>query len=164
MQGYYKNDELTREVFTEDHWFRTCDLGVVERGRLSIRGRKKTMILGPSGENIYPELIETMLNTIPYVQESLVLSGDGGLAALIKLDFELMADQLKVSVHEAQESASSYLSHIRDEVNKELSSFSRIRDVSLQDEPFQRTPTLKIKRYLYSLKETITGHKDDTEH
>jgi long-chain acyl-CoA synthetase len=164
MQGYYKNDELTKEVFTEDHWFRTGDLGIIERGRLSIRGRKKTMILGPSGENIYPELIETMLNTIPHVQESLVLSGDGGLAALIKLDFELMAEQLKVSVQDAQENAASYLAHIREEVNKELSSFSRIRNVSLQDEPFQRTPTLKIKRYLYSLKETITGHKDDPEH
>jgi long-chain acyl-CoA synthetase len=93
-----------------------------------------------------------------------VLSGDGGLAALIKLDFELMAEQLKVSVQDAQENAASYLAHIREEVNKELSSFSRIRNVSLQDEPFQRTPTLKIKRYLYSLKETITGHKDDPEH
>ncbi len=161
MQGYYRNEALTKEVFTEDGWFRTGDLGIIERNRLSIKGRKKTMILGPSGENIYPELIETLLNTIPYVQESLVLSGEGGLAALIKLDFELMAEHLKLSVNDAKESASTYLTHIREEVNKELSSFSRIRDVSLQDEPFQRTPTLKIKRYLYSLKETLTGHKDD---
>ncbi len=161
MPGYYHNEELTRESFTEDGWFRTGDLGSIERNRLSIRGRKKTMILGPSGENIYPELIEGLLNNIPYVQESLVLPGEGGLAALIKLDFELMAEHLKLSVQDAKESASSYLSNIREEVNKELSSFSRISDVSLQDEPFQRTPTMKIKRYLYSLKQTLTGHKDD---
>lgn len=161
MQGYYKNPDLTAEVFTEDGWFKTGDLGIIEKHRLSIKGRKKTMILGPSGENIYPELIENIFNNLPYVQESLVLSGEGGLAALIKLDFELMAENLKLSVNDAKESAATYLAHVREEVNKELSSFSRIRDVSLQDEPFQRTPTLKIKRYLYSIKQTLTGHRGE---
>lgn len=161
MQGYYKNPDLTAEVFTEDGWFKTGDLGIIEKHRLSIKGRKKTMILGPSGENIYPELIENIFNNLPYVQESLVLSGEGGLAALIKLDFELMAENLKLSVSDAKESAATYLAHVREEVNKELSSFSRIRDVSLQDEPFQRTPTLKIKRYLYSIKQTLTGHRGE---
>lgn len=164
MQGYYKNEELTAEVFTPDGWFRTGDLGIIERQRLSIKGRKKTMILGPSGENIYPELIETLFNNLPYVQESLVLSDEGGLAALIKLDFELMAEHLKMSVNDAKDSASTYLTHVREEVNKELSSFSRIRDVSLQDEPFQRTPTMKIKRYLYSLKQTLSGHRGESAH
>lgn len=163
MQGYYKNDGLTKEVFTDDGWFRTGDLGIIERNRLSIKGRKKTMILGPSGENIYPELIETLLNNKPYVQESLVLSGEGGLAALIKLDVELMAEHLKMSVNDAKESAGEYIAKVREEVNRELSSFSRIRDVSLQDEPFQRTPTMKIKRYLYSIKKSLGGHKDDKQ-
>lgn len=160
MQGYYENPALTAESFTPDGWFRTGDLGIIERNRLSIKGRKKTMILGPSGENIYPELIETLFNNRPYVQESLVLSDEGGLAAMIKLDLELMAENLKISVNDAKESASAYLTHLRDEVNKELSSFSRIRQVKLQDEPFQRTPTLKIKRYLYQIKQSLGGHKD----
>lgn len=163
MQGYYDNPELTAESFTEDGWFRTGDLGLIERNRLSIKGRRKTMILGPSGENIYPELIETLFNNRPYVQESLVLSGEGGLAAMIKLDVELMAENLKISVNDAKESAATYLAHLRDDVNKELSSFSRIREVSLQDEPFQRTPTLKIKRYLYQIKQSLSGHKDENE-
>jgi long-chain acyl-CoA synthetase len=72
-----------------------------------------------------------------------------------------MAENLKLSVNDAKESAATYLAHVREEVNKELSSFSRIRDVSLQDEPFQRTPTLKIKRYLYSIKQTLTGHRGE---
>ncbi|MDD3941643.1 MAG: AMP-binding protein [Sphaerochaetaceae bacterium] len=152
MQGYYENPSLTAEVFTADGWFKTGDLGIIERNRLSIKGRKKTMILGPSGENIYPELIETLINNRPYVQESLVLSDEGGLAAMIKLDLELMAENLKISVQDAKESAATYLVHLKEEVNKELSSFSRIRDVSLQDEPFQRTPTMKIKRYLYQIR------------
>ena len=118
------------------------------------------MILGPSGENIYPELIETLFNNRPFVQESLVLSDEGGLAAMIKRDMELMAETLKVSVADAKESAATYLTHLRDEVNKELSSFSRIREVKLQDEPFQRTPTMKIKRYLYQIKQSLGGHKE----
>ncbi len=163
MLGYYKNEALTKESFTEDGWFKTGDLGIIERRRLSIKGRSKTMILGPGGENIYPELIETVINNLPYVQESLVLEDEGGLAAMIKLDFELMAENLKVSVHDAKESAITYLSNLREEVNQELSVSSRIRDVSLQDEPFQRTPTMKIKRYLYSIKQSFSHQKSDEE-
>ena len=162
MKGYYRNEALTKESFTEDGWFRTGDLGELIHGRLAIKGRQKTMILGPSGENIYPELIETLINNLPFVQESLVVPGDGGLAAMIKIDLELMAENLKLSVAEVRDEASAYLAKIRDEVNKELSSFSRISDVSLQDEPFQRTPTLKIKRYLYSLKNTIVHRKPES--
>ncbi len=162
MKGYYRNEELTKECFTEDGWFRTGDLGEITRGRVFIKGRLKTMILGPSGENIYPELIETLINNRPYVQESLVVPGDGGLAAMIKIDLELMAENLKVSVGEARDEAAQYLSKIREEVNKELSAFSRISDVSLQDEPFQRTPTMKIKRYLYTLKNSIVHRKPET--
>lgn len=164
MQGYYKNEALTKESFTDDGWFKTGDLGIIERRRLTIKGRSKTMILGPGGENIYPEIIETLINNLPYVQESLVLEdNEGGIAALIKLDFELMAENLKLSAQEAKENAITYLGNLREEVNRELSSFSRIRDVSLQDEPFERTPTLKIKRYLYSIKQKFSHQKTDDD-
>ncbi len=151
MLGYYKEEELTKNSFTEDGWFKTGDLGIIVRGRLSLKGRSKTMILGPGGENIYPENIETLLNNRPYVQESLVMLTDGGLGALIKLDLELMAQNLKTSVEDAREEASAYVARLKEEVNKELSSFSRLRETKVHSEPFQRTPTLKIKRYLYSL-------------
>ncbi len=155
MRGYYKQAELTKEAFTEDGWFKTGDLGEIKKRRLTIKGRSKTMILGPSGENIYPELIEQLLNNQPYVEESLVVEGEGGLAAMIKLNLELMAEHLKMSLTDAKESAATYLNNLRKEVNWQLSSHSHIRDIALQEEPFQRTPTLKIKRYLYSLKKGI---------
>ncbi len=151
MLGYYKDEKMTKETFTEDGWFKTGDLGLIVRGRLSLKGRSKTMILGPGGENIYPEIIETLINNRPYVQESLVMLGDGGLGALIKIDLELMAQNLKTSVDDAKVDAAAYVAHIKEEVNKELSSFSRLRETKVHNEPFQRTPTLKIKRYLYSL-------------
>jgi len=161
MLGYYQNDELNSQSFTPDGWFKTGDLGEIIKGRLYLRGRSKTMILGPGGENIYPEIIESLINNRTFVQESLVFSDEEGLAALIKLDLELMAESLKISATEAKERALFYLSSLREEINKELSSFSRIRRVELQDEPFQRTPTLKIKRYLYNLKKGISGDKKE---
>ena len=157
MVGYYKNEKLTKESFNSQGYFRTGDLGVIETRRLSIKGRHKTMILGPGGENIYPESIENLFNNRPYVLESLVLSDEGGLAAMIRLDLELMAENLKISVTDAKESAAAYLTQLKEDINKELSSFSRIRQVALHKEPFQRTPTLKIKRYLYNLKQSLTG-------
>jgi long-chain acyl-CoA synthetase len=163
MVGYYKDEKLTAESFTADGYFKTGDLGIIEHRRLSIKGRSKTMILGPAGENIYPESIETLLNNRPYVLESLVLSDEGGLAAMIRLDLELMAENLKISAVDAKENATHYLSQLREEVNKELSSFSRIREVLLQKEPFQRTPTLKIKRYLYQIKKTFTKDKEENQ-
>jgi long-chain acyl-CoA synthetase len=163
MVGYYKNEQLTDESFTEDGYFRTGDLGLIEWNRLSIKGRSKTMILGPGGENIYPEAIEFLFNNRPYVLESLVLSDEGGLAAMIRLDLELMAENLKISIVDAKENAASYISQLKEEVNKELSSFSRVRQVELQKEPFQRTPTLKIKRYLYNLKQSLTQNKEEQE-
>jgi long-chain acyl-CoA synthetase len=159
MLGYYKEEKLTKKTFTEDGWFKTGDLGLIVRGRLSLKGRSKTMILGPGGENIYPENIETLINNRPYVQESLVMLGEGGLGALIKIDIELMAQNLKTSVDDAREDAAAYVARLKEEVNKELSSFSRLRETKVHDEPFQRTPTLKIKRYLYSL----THRKEEEE-
>ncbi|MDC7245433.1 MAG: AMP-binding protein [Sphaerochaetaceae bacterium] len=163
MEGYYKADELTKESFTEDGYFKTGDLGIIVRNRLSIKGRSKTMILGPGGENIYPEIIEALINNRPYVQESLVIESEAGLGALIKIDLELMAENLKKSVEEVREEASHYVNKVKEEVNKELSSFSRIRETKLHNEPFQRTPTLKIKRYLYTLTHR-KEHHDEKEH
>ena len=150
MKGYYKQEELTREVFTADGYFRTGDLGFLDRkNRLSIRGRVKTMILGPGGENIYPEMIKTLINNIDFVEESLVVPEDGGLLALIKLDVSLMADKMKISAQEAQKEAEKYIASIRKNVNSQLAAFSKISSVKLQDKPFERTPTQKIKRFLY---------------
>lgn len=147
-KGYWKRPDLERESFT-DGFFRTGDLGVLDHGWLGIRGRCKTMILGSSGENIYPEAIESLINREAYVSESLVVMGDGGLTALIRLDMESYAKAMKLSVDEARGAAAKYLENLRKRVNRDLSASSRIDEVALQEQKFERTPTLKIKRFLY---------------
>ncbi len=160
MKGYYGRPDLTAEVFTADGYFRTGDLGFLDsKGRLSIRGRVKTMILGPGGENIYPEMIETLINNQDFVEESLVVPEDGGLLALIRIDIKLMADRMRISVQEAQKEAEKYIASIRKDVNSQLAAFSKISDVKLQEKPFERTPTQKIKRFLYQRKKD-GGDKD----
>jgi len=153
MRGYYKDPERTREAFTKDGWFRTGDLGHVDaHGRLAIRGRIKTMILGASGENIYPEEIEAVLNQSAYVGESLVYGDAKGVAALVVLKPEV-AESFAVAVHDgiakAERSAAELLERIRMEVNANLAAFSRLVRVELQTVPFEKTPTQKIKRFLY---------------
>ena len=151
MQGYYDNPSLNAEVFTSDGYFRTGDLGHLDKhGRLSIKGRTKTMILGSGGENIYPELIEAVINNQSFVTESLVVPEHGGLIALVKIDFDMFAQKMAINVNDAKTEALKYVAKLREDVNKELSAFSRISAVELQEEPFQRTPTQKIKRFLYS--------------
>ena len=153
MTGYYNNEELNKEVFTEDGYFKTGDLGYLDKhGYLSIRGRVKTMILGPAGENIYPESIESLINNMEFVQESLVVPGDGGLVALIKIDLEAMQEKLKISATDVKDEAEKYLVKLKKSVNEQLSSFSKIADTELQEKDFERTPTQKIKRFLYSRK------------
>ncbi len=160
MKGYYCRPDLNSEAFTSDGYFRTGDLGFIDRhNRLSIRGRVKTMILGPGGENIYPEMIETLINNQDFVQESLVVPENGGLVALIKLDIDTMAEKMSLSIKEAKEEGQRYIKKIRNDVNSQLSAFSKISDVQLQDEPFDRTPTQKIKRFLYPKKKG--GQGDD---
>ena len=153
MTGYYNNEELNKEVFTPEGYFKTGDLGYIDKhGFLSIRGRVKTMILGPAGENIYPESIESIINNMEFVQESLVVPGDGGLVALIKVDLEAMQEKLKISAEEVKNEAEKYLVKLKKTVNEQLSSFSKISDTELQEKDFERTPTQKIKRFLYSKK------------
>lgn len=161
MVGYYENKELTDEAFTEDGYFRTGDLGSLDRkGRLAIKGRTKTMILGPAGENIYPELIESVINNQSFVQESLVVPDEGGLLAMIKLDLEGFAEKMSLNINDAKTEAGKYIAKLREEVNKELSASSRISGVELQEEPFQRTPTQKIKRFLYDAARRKSKGKD----
>ncbi len=147
MLGYYKDEERTREAFTEDGWFKTGDLGSFDkRGRLYIKGRSKAMILGPSGENIYPEEIEGILNASDIVEDSLVYSDETGrLTALI-----VLSEKAKTMIAAMGDS----LSELKNMVNKKLSAFSRINQIEVQDEPFEKTATKKIKRFLYPKKDT----------
>lgn len=165
MLGYYKDPDKTAEVFTEDGWFRTGDLGRVdEKGRYYIRGRLKNMILGPSGENIYPEEIEAVINRSNYIQESLVYGEPaGGLIALVSLKPEAlerlyedvrqmtgaMEDQAQDLAQKVEERSREILESVRKEVNSKLAAFSRISKVVKHDEPFEKTPTQKIKRHFY---------------
>lgn len=143
--GYYKNDEATQEVFTEDGWFRTGDMGVIDAdGSLFIKGRNKCMILGPSGQNIYPEEVETVINNQPYVVDSLVIEDNGGLTALIYPDFPQGArDGMK------QEAFVKYLEGTLAELNKELPNYAKLKKIEVMSEDFERTPKKSIKRYLY---------------
>ena len=143
--GYYKNETATSEVFTEDGWFRTGDMGVLDAdGSLFIKGRTKGMILGPSGQNIYPEEVETALNSQPYVVDSLVIEDDGGLTALIYPDFEQGA---KDGMDQR-----AFLQYIKDQLpewNKELPNYAKLKKIEVMSEDFERTPKKSIKRYLY---------------
>ena len=143
--GYYKNEEATNEVFTEDGWFRTGDMGVLDAdGSLFIKGRTKCMILGPSGQNIYPEEVETVVNNQPYVVDSLVIEDNGGLTALIYPDFPQAArDGMK------QEEFVKYLEGTLSELNKELPNYAKLKKIEVMSEDFERTPKKSIKRYLY---------------
>jgi len=145
FMGYYKNEEATKATFTEDGWFRTGDMGVLDAdGSLFIRGRSKCMILGPSGQNIYPEEVETVINTQPYVVDSLVVEEDGGLTALIYPDF---AQGSKDGMD--QRTFAKYIEDTLPELNKELPNYARLKKIKVMTEDFERTPKKSIKRYLY---------------
>jgi long-chain acyl-CoA synthetase len=153
MSGYYRDTKSTRESFTADGWFKTGDLGAFDkRGYLYIKGRLKTMILSPSGENIYPEEIESLLNSSEIVEDALVYSGEKGeLVALIVLSDK--AGAMMTVIGDALGSAGgalgSALTELKKAVNKRLASFSRISRIEVRTEPFEKTATRKIKRFLY---------------
>ena len=143
--GYYKKEDATAEVFTEDGWFRTGDMGVLdEDGCLFIKGRAKCMILGPSGQNIYPEEVETVINSQPYVVDSLVIEDNGGLTALIYPDF---AQGAKDGM--PQDAFVKYMEGTLAELNKELPNYAKLKKIEVMSEDFERTPKKSIKRYLY---------------
>ena len=143
--GYFNNEEATNEVLTDDGWFKTGDMGVMDaEGSLFIKGRTKCMILGPSGQNIYPEEVETVINSQPYVIDSLVVEDNGGLTALIYPDFQQGArDGMN------QDAFVRYMEGTLVELNKELPNYAKLKKIEVMSEDFERTPKKSIKRYLY---------------
>lgn len=145
MKGYYKNPEATAHVFTEDGWLRTGDLGTIDKnGRIYLRGRSKTMILGPSGQNIFPEEIEAKLNNLPYIAESLVVCRDKKLVALVYPDYELM-DSNGMSAKDIE----PMMTDNKEVLNKSLANYEMISAIHIYPTEFEKTPKKSIKRYLY---------------
>ena len=143
--GYYKNPEATRDAFTEDGWFRTGDMGVIDKdGYLFLRGRSKCMVLGPSGQNIYPEELEAVINTFSYVIDSLVIEDEGALTALVYPDYH-QGELDGMGMDEFKKHIMGFLSAI----NQELPAYAQIKKIELMSEDFERTPKKSIKRYLY---------------
>lgn len=158
MMGYYKNPEATREAFTSDGWFRTGDLGEFDKdGWLYIKGRLKNMIVGPSGENIYPEDIESVLNSHVCIADSIVTQREGRLVALVHFnreELESMLDDWREEWATKKEALEAKTEQLKKElvayVNAKVNRFSRISEVVEQKKEFEKTPTLKIKRFLYN--------------
>ena len=145
MLGYYKNEEATAESFTEDGWMRTGDMGIIdEDGYLFIKGRCKSMLLGPSGQNIYPEEIESVINSMPYVIESLVVDSNGKLVALVYPDMEL-AGKEGLDKNDILKKMEENIAA----VNAEMPNYSKIAAVRVVPEEFEKTPKKSIKRYMY---------------
>jgi long-chain acyl-CoA synthetase len=155
MKGYYREPEMTSEVLTPDGWFKTGDLGALDSsGNLFIKGRLKNMIVGASGENIYPEEIESVINNFRFVVESLVIQKKGKLVAYVHLNMEElekryqnMKDDMARQFDDKKE---ELLAELQEYVNSKVNKFSQINKVVLQPVPFQKTATLKIKRFLYT--------------
>lgn len=146
MAGYYKNEKATREMIDDNGWMHTGDLGVMDKDKnIFIKGRSKAMLLGPSGKNIYPEEIEAVINNKDYVAESLVISEDHKLVALVFPDFDAMK---KDNVTEEQLPA--ILEKIKKEVNERLPDFMAVSKFRIHNEEFVKTPKRSIKRFLYT--------------
>ena len=146
MTGYYKNEKATREMFDDNGWMHTGDLGVIDKdGNIFIKGRSKSMILGPSGQNIYPEEIEALINNKDYIVESVVIFVDNKLIALVFPDYEMMKrDNI------SEEQLLEYLDKTRKEVNERLPEFMAISKFRVHPEEFAKTPKRSIKRFLYT--------------
>ena len=149
MLGYYKDPVRTKSVFTEDGWFRTNDIAVKdEKGRYFIKGRNNNMILGPSGENIYPEEIESVINNVDGVNESIVVERNGRLVALVQLD-ENMIEWDKEGEDNFYEKLDAMKEKIQKMVNKNVNKTSQVSSVEVMKEPFEKTATQKIRRFKY---------------
>jgi long-chain acyl-CoA synthetase len=146
MTGYYKNEKATLEMIDNNGWMHTGDLGIIDKdGNIFIKGRSKSMILGPSGKNIYPEEIEAVINNKEYVVESVVISVDNKLIALIFPDYEMMKrDNL------SEEQLAEFLDKTRKEVNEKLPEFMAVSKFRIHPEEFAKTPKRSIKRFLYT--------------
>lgn len=153
MLEYYKNPEATAEVLTTDKWFRTGDLGQFDKKkRLFIKGRLKNTIIGASGENIYPEDIESIINNTAYVSESLVVEEDGFLVAKILLDLEMAEkniEHIKLIIEEKKEHYHDWKNQLKKDINSKLGRSSQINRVDIMEEPFEKTASQKIKRFKY---------------
>jgi long-chain acyl-CoA synthetase len=153
MKGYYRDKERTEQAFTPDGWFKTGDLGILKkRNYLYIKGRIKNVIIGPSGENIYPEELEAVINEQESVLESMVYESEGKIIARVFLNYEYLEKTLgldKMSSSLIDKQLKGLLESIRKTVNKNVSTFSAIHRIIEQKEPFEKTPTQKIKRFLY---------------
>ncbi len=152
MKGYFKDLEKTKEVFTEDGWFRSGDLGFIdEDGYLFIKGRSKNVIIGPNGKNIYPEEIESLINESTYVLESLVVESNGQLIARVFLNYDVIDKETKdMDDSQSRQFIQKLLNDILTNVNLRVNKFSQLNKIIEQQEPFEKTPTQKIKRYLYT--------------
>jgi len=145
MLGYYKNEEATKNAFTDDGWLKTGDLGTIDKNnRIFIRGRSKNMILGASGQNIYPEEIESKLNNLPFVTESLIVERDRKLVALVYPDYDAL-DETGIE----QEKLSYLMGENKRMLNEMLAPYERITEIQLYPTEFDKTPKKSIKRYLY---------------
>lgn len=143
MIGYYKNEEATRAIFTEDGWLRTGDLGIMDReGNVFIKGRSKNMILGPSGQNIYPEEIEDKLNSTPGIAESIIVEREGKLVALV------YADPIYIR-RLSRERVEELINRRLKQINRNLPAYSQIKNFEFVQEEFEKTPKRSIKRFLY---------------
>lgn len=153
MKGYYKDPEKTKAVFTEDGWFKSGDLGTIDDdGYLYIKGRSKNVIIGANGKNIYPEEIESIINEFPLVLESLVVPKGDQLTARVFLNYEVIEAEQKIekmTEDKAREIINEILAKLLNEVNSRVNSFSKVHKIVEQREQFEKTPTQKIKRYLY---------------
>ena len=155
MKGYYKEPEMTREVLSPDGWFKTGDLGTLDsNNNLFIKGRLKNMIVGASGENIYPEEIESVINNFRFVVESLVIQQKGKLVAYVHLNMEELEKKYHLlkedMTRQFDDKKEELLAELQQYVNSKVNKFSQINKVVLQPVPFQKTATLKIKRFLYT--------------
>ena len=152
-RGYFKNPEATAAAFTPDGWFLTKDLGKLDKdGWLYIKGRSSTTIIGPSGENIYPEEVESVINSHEMVNESIVTSHKGRLKALVHFDSEKLKTFLESTdgiKRTTQEKLENLKKEVLEYVNQKVSKFSRISEIDPQEQEFEKTATRKIKRYLY---------------
>ncbi|ALO17325.1 Long-chain-fatty-acid--CoA ligase FadD15 [Salinivirga cyanobacteriivorans] len=149
MEGYYKNPEATAKAIDKDGWLHTGDLGMVDdEGFVFINGRSKSLILGPSGENIYPEEIESKINNLPHVMESLVLPDDNKLVALVYPDYEAI-DKEGIRVNQLP----GILEEGRSDINSELPKFKQISHFKLYPREFEKTPKKSIKRFLYEIED-----------